>query len=72
MIAAALVEVGHCRMTPQQLQKVLQKGERSRLPEAAPPQGLCLNEVRCAVLYFIDSSWYRAYDQGIQLCWQWC
>ncbi|MEW5308600.1 MAG: hypothetical protein WDW38_000545 [Sanguina aurantia] len=45
MLAAALVEVGHHRMTPGKLQQALQQGDRALLPEAAPPHGLYLRRV---------------------------
>jgi hypothetical protein len=45
MLVAALVEVGHGRMTPAQVVAVLQSGDRARLPEAAPPHGLYLMRV---------------------------
>eukprot|EP00878_Enallax_costatus_P034684 GHUV01038477.1.p1 GENE.GHUV01038477.1~~GHUV01038477.1.p1 ORF type:complete len:341 (+),score=98.26 GHUV01038477.1:636-1658(+) len=47
LIAAALVEVGHRRMTPSQFLKVLDSGDRSALTvEAAPAHGLYLTQVR--------------------------
>ncbi|KAG2429559.1 hypothetical protein HXX76_010794 [Chlamydomonas incerta] len=45
MLAAGLVEVGHGRITPQGLRKLLERGDRSALPEAAPPTGLVLAAV---------------------------
>jgi len=45
LLTAALVEVGHGRMSPQQVRQVLQSGDRSKLPEAAPPHGLYLMQV---------------------------
>ncbi|PNW79181.1 hypothetical protein CHLRE_09g405150v5 [Chlamydomonas reinhardtii] len=48
MLAAGLVEVGHGRITPQGLLKLLEKGDRSALPEAAPPTGLYLASVHYA------------------------
>lgn len=47
LIAAALVEVGHGRMTPAQFGKVVAAGDRSALTvEAAPAHGLYLRQVR--------------------------
>jgi hypothetical protein len=46
LLAAGLVEVGHGRVTPLQLQGILRKGQRDALPEAAPPHGLYLMQVR--------------------------
>lgn len=46
LIAAALVEVGHGRLSPLELRDLLESGDRSRLPiAAAPPHGLCLHRV---------------------------
>ncbi len=45
MLVAALVEVGHGRMTPRQVGQLLESGDRGKLPEAAPPQGLYLLKV---------------------------
>ncbi|KAG2438287.1 hypothetical protein HYH02_010985 [Chlamydomonas schloesseri] len=45
MLAAGLVEVGHGRISPQGLYKLLEKGDRAALPEAAPPTGLYLAAV---------------------------
>jgi len=45
MIAVALVEVGHHRLTPAQLQQLMLAGNRGALPQAAPPQGLTLDRV---------------------------
>lgn len=46
LIAAALVEVGHGRMTPAQLKRVLDAGNRAALTiEAAPAHGLYLQQV---------------------------
>lgn len=42
MLVAALVEVGHGRLTPAQAASILAGGDRARLPEAAPPTGLYL------------------------------
>ncbi|KAI8476479.1 MAG: pseudouridine synthase [Monoraphidium minutum] len=45
MLVTALVEVGHRRLTPAQAASILESGDRGRLPEAAPPQGLYLMQV---------------------------
>ncbi|GIL44170.1 hypothetical protein Vafri_1700 [Volvox africanus] len=45
MLAAGLVEVGHRRLTPAGLRELLQRADRSALPEAAPPHGLYLARV---------------------------
>jgi tRNA pseudouridine38-40 synthase len=45
-MVAAMVEVGRNRLTPQALRALLEAGERSRTPAAAPACGLFLVEVR--------------------------
>lgn len=48
LIAAGLVEVGQGRLSAAQFKKLLDVGDRALLKvEAAPPHGLCLEEVRC-------------------------
>jgi len=45
MIAAALVEVGHRRISAEKLRSILEAADRKALPEAAPPHGLYLMRV---------------------------
>lgn len=45
MLAAGLVEVGHHRLSPAGLGELMLQGNRSALPEAAPPHGLYLARV---------------------------
>jgi hypothetical protein len=46
VLVAALVEVGHGRLTPEAARDLLESGDRGRLPvEAAPPHGLYLVRV---------------------------
>ncbi|NLO73204.1 MAG: tRNA pseudouridine(38-40) synthase TruA [candidate division WS1 bacterium] len=44
-IVGALVEVGMERRTPEEIESILESGDRSRLGPPAPPQGLCLVRV---------------------------
>jgi tRNA pseudouridine38-40 synthase len=44
-VVGALVAVGKGRIGPDEIEVILQSGDRGRCPDVAPPQGLCLWDV---------------------------